>query len=128
MLKGTVDKAEIPKDWAEKDKNARIFTNPFVRSILALFCCLLWGSAFPCVKVGYEWLAIHDAGSQILFAGYRFFLAGIFTFLLGCAAEKRGMVPKRACRLSSVRRYFRRRFSTFSFISAWRILRESRAL
>ena len=91
-----MDKAEIPKDWAEKDKNARIFTNPFVRSILALFCCLLWGSAFPCVKVGYEWLAIHDAGSQILFAGYRFFLAGIFTFLLGCAAEKRCMVPKRA--------------------------------
>lgn len=40
---------------------------------LALLCCALWGSAFPCVKIGYEWLAIEGAGSQILFAGYRFF-------------------------------------------------------
>ena len=32
---------------------------------LALLCCALWGSAFPCVKIGYEWLAIEGAGSQI---------------------------------------------------------------
>ena len=57
--------------------------NPGVVFALALLCCALWGSAFPCVKIGYEWLAIEGAGSQILFAGYRFFLAGIFTFLIG---------------------------------------------
>lgn len=55
----------------------------------ALLCCALWGSAFPCVKIGYELLAIADTGSQILFAGYRFFLAGILTFLLGSLMERR---------------------------------------
>ena len=55
----------------------------------ALLCCALWGSAFPCVKIGYELLAIADTGSQILFAGYRFFLAGVLTFLLGSLMERR---------------------------------------
>ncbi len=62
---------------------------PTVRCILALLCCALWGSAFPCVKLGYEWLNIQTASSQILFAGYRFFLAGVLTFLAACAWEKK---------------------------------------
>lgn len=67
--------------------------------ILALFCCALWGSAFPCVKLGYAWFQITATGSKILFAGYRFFLAGMMTFAAGCFIEKhilsvkRNMVP-----------------------------------
>lgn len=53
-----------------------------VIAILALICCALWGSAFPCIKIGYEWFSIENTGSQMLFAGYRFFLAGVMTFLL----------------------------------------------
>lgn len=64
-------------------------TNPVVVCVLALFCCALWGSAFPCIKIGYEWFKIEGAGSQILFAGCRFFLSGIITFLVGCMMEKR---------------------------------------
>lgn len=56
--------------------------------LLALICCALWGSAFPCIKIGYELLQIETVGSQILFAGYRFFLAGVFTWLLACIFEK----------------------------------------
>lgn len=67
-----------------------------VRAALAILCCILWGSAFPCVKTGYEWLGIASAGGQILFAGYRFFLAGVFTFLAGCAMEKRILTMKRS--------------------------------
>ena len=70
--------------------------NPGVVFALALLCCALWGSAFPCVKIGYEWLAIEGAGSQILFAGYRFFLAGIFTFLIGSFLEKRWLMIRRS--------------------------------
>lgn len=77
-------------------RSARVFTNPLIRSGLALFCCLLWGSAFPCVKIGYEWLSISDTGSQVLFAGYRFFLAGVFTFILGYALERRWMLPQKS--------------------------------
>lgn len=61
---------------------------------LALLCCALWGSAFPCIKLGYAWLQISDTGSRILFAGYRFFLAGILTLLIGCVMERRVCLPK----------------------------------
>ncbi len=67
----------------------RFYQNTGVRVILALVCCALWGSAFPCVKIGYEMFEIRGAGSQILFAGYRFFLAGILTFLMACLLERR---------------------------------------
>lgn len=61
---------------------------------LALLCCALWGSAFPCIKLGYAWLDIKGTGSQILFAGYRFFLSGIFTFVIGCAVERKFLTMK----------------------------------
>ena len=67
----------------------RFYQNTGVRVILALVCCALWGSAFPYVKIGYEMFEIRGAGSQILFAGYRFFLAGILTFLMACLLERR---------------------------------------
>lgn len=78
-----------------KSESAEFFRRPAVRTLLALLCCLLWGSAFPCVKTGYEMLDISDTGSQLLFAGYRFVLAGIFTFVAGCLAERRWMIPRR---------------------------------
>lgn len=74
----------------------RFYQNTFTRTILALVCCALWGSAFPCVKIGYQLFHIENAGSQILFAGYRFFMAGVFTFLLGCILERRIITMKKA--------------------------------
>lgn len=62
---------------------------------LAMLCCLLWGSAFPGIKLGYEWLEIRGAGSQILFAGYRFFLAGLFTLGIGSILERRILLIKK---------------------------------
>lgn len=70
-------------------KKERLFQKPIVVFLLALLCCALWGSAFPCIKIGYQWLQIEGAGSQILFGGYRFFLAGILTFLVGSFMERR---------------------------------------
>lgn len=58
----------------------------FVGAFLATF---LWGSAFPCVKAGYKWLGIaaDDTGSQMFFAGIRFFLAGVLVLAVGkCVA------------------------------------------
>lgn len=74
----------------------RFYQNTVARTILALMCCALWGSAFPCVKIGYELFQIEGAGSQILFAGYRFFLAGIFTFVLACVLEKGVITMKKS--------------------------------
>ena len=54
-------------------------TRSLVVCLLAGICCLLWGSAFPCVKIGYQLFHIdtNDTYSQLLFAGCRFTLAGI---------------------------------------------------
>lgn len=74
----------------------RFYQNMVTRTLLALMCCALWGSAFPCVKIGYELFQIEGAGSQILFAGYRFFMAGVFTFLMGCILEKHIITMKKS--------------------------------
>lgn len=51
--------------------------------LLALFCSLLWGSAYPAVKTGYELFAIEasDLFGKIAFAGYRFTLSGLLVLL-----------------------------------------------
>ena len=51
--------------------------------LLAMLSCFLWGSATPAIKVGYEIFGIDSADtlSIILFAGIRFFLAGILIII-----------------------------------------------
>ena len=63
----------------------------------ALLCCALWGSAFPCIKIGYQMfeIASGDVASQILFAGCRFTLAGILALLIGSGVGRSLLVPKK---------------------------------
>ncbi|HEV7275962.1 MAG TPA: DMT family transporter [Devosiaceae bacterium] len=60
-----------------------IFEDRRVVFASATLCCLLWGSAFPAIKGGYALLEIapSDIASQMLFAGYRFTLAGLALLL-----------------------------------------------
>lgn len=46
---------------------------------IAIFCSLLWGSAFPVLKVSYQELQMvpEDTNAKIVFAGMRFLLAGV---------------------------------------------------
>lgn len=64
---------------------------------LAVITTLLWGSAFPCVKIGYALFQIEDADifSKILFAGYRFALAGVLVLLFALPFIKRVPLPKK---------------------------------
>ena len=64
------------------DKN-KITSLPVV-FLLAMLSCFLWGSATPAIKIGYEMFGIasSDTISIILFAGIRFFLAGILVILV----------------------------------------------
>ena len=77
-------------------KDTSKYTKPQFVCTLALLCCLLWGSAFPCVKIGYKLLSIsgEDTMTQIVFAGYRFTLAGIMVISIGSIAQKRFLRPK----------------------------------
>ncbi len=72
--------------------------NPVVTGLLAVFCCVLWGSAFPCIKIGYRLFSIasEDTGSVIVFAGIRFAMAGVLVLLAGSILQKRALLPKRA--------------------------------
>ena len=62
----------------------------------ALICCALWGSAFPCIKLGYEWTKIEasDTAAQILYAGMRFTLAGVIAVMIASVLAKKVIVPK----------------------------------
>lgn len=64
---------------------------------LAILCCILWGSATPSIKKGYELFAIasNDTAAQILFAGMRFVLAGFLTILFGSIISRQVLVPKK---------------------------------
>lgn len=70
----------------------------YIVALLAMVCCLLWGSAFPCVKIGYELFKIDtsDTYSVILFAGTRFAIAGVLTILIGSIINKKFLYPKKS--------------------------------
>ncbi len=70
----------------------------WVVALLALLCCVLWGSATPCIKIGYSLFGIegNDYMSTILFAGIRFTLAGILTVVIGSCLAKKPLVPKKS--------------------------------
>ena len=74
-----------------------IMTKPLVVWAGALICCVLWGSAFPCIKIGYGLMhvAAGDAATQILYAGCRFFLAGVLTILIGSCLQRHFLFPRR---------------------------------
>jgi len=61
----------------------KYLTNNFIILLLGIICCALWGSAMPCIKIGYEafQIASDDTWSIVLFAGTRFALAGILVII-----------------------------------------------
>jgi drug/metabolite transporter (DMT)-like permease len=66
---------------------AAFFTRPRNVVLLATLCCLLWGSAYPAIKSGYALLSIgrDDTASQLVFAGWRFVLAGLLLLAMARA-------------------------------------------
>ena len=68
----------------------------WVVCLLACVSCFLWGSAFPGVKIGYEWfhIASEESAAQIVFAGCRFFLAGVMVILFGSLSSGKFLYPK----------------------------------
>lgn len=76
----------------------KFFSKTYVVIIGAIMCCLLWGSAFPCVKVGYKLFNVDTTStpSLILFAGMRFTLAGVLVIIFACTSQKKFVVPKKS--------------------------------
>ena len=86
-------------------KNKELLKNRAVVFLLAMLCCLLWGSAFPCIKLGcrFSHIASDDSFSQILYAGLRFILAGVLALVIGSFAARKPLLIKK----SSLHKAFR---------------------
>jgi len=63
--------------------NEKTYTNKKFVASIATLCCLLWGSAYPSIKSGYILFNISsaDISSKIVFAGYRFTMAGLLVLI-----------------------------------------------
>ena len=66
---------------------------PLKAVLMAIFCNILFGSASPFIKLGYEYLNItDDVYSKLLYAGVRFFVSGIAVFIVDALMTKK--IPK----------------------------------
>lgn len=74
-----------------------IFQNKLAVIVIASFCSLLWGSAFPVLKVSHSELqmAQGDTIAQIVFAGMRFLLAGLMILLFLFLTDPKNLRVKR---------------------------------
>ena len=65
--------------------------------ILAVLAAFLWGSAYPCIKIGYELfeIAADDLGSKFLFAGIRFVMAGLMFLAFTALKQPKDCIPKK---------------------------------
>ncbi len=61
-----------------------LWTNKYFVVLMAVVACILWGSAFPVLKVTYAQLELRpdDISSRLILAGGRFFLAALLLFVL----------------------------------------------
>ncbi len=74
-----------------------ILSKPLTVCLLAAVACALWGSAAPVIKIGYELFSIaeSDTWTIILFAGMRFFLAGVLVILFSSLLSRKFDLPRK---------------------------------
>lgn len=88
------------KNNDKNDKNDKkdVLQITWVVCLLALVCTFLWGSASPCIKLGYLYFNIPagETWTQVLFAGTRFVLAGILTILIGSILSRQVLLPTKS--------------------------------
>ncbi|MBQ6416475.1 MAG: DMT family transporter [Butyrivibrio sp.] len=79
-----------------ENKNAFWTLAPVV-VLVAIFCCVLWGSASPAIKIAYELFKIDasDTPSRLVLAGARFMLAGVMTIFFGSILAKKPLIPQK---------------------------------
>lgn len=87
----------LPRNKMSESKIQSFLKKPIISAMAAMMCCMLWGSAFPFIKIGYGLFEIdaEDTVSQILFAGIRFLLAGVLVIIFGSVFSGKVLVPKK---------------------------------
>ncbi len=87
------------------DNKKDFLQKTWVVCVLALVCTFLWGSASPCIKLGYAYFQIpsDETWTQVLFAGMRFVLAGVLTILIGSAISRKPLLPSKSSAFNIVK-------------------------
>lgn len=75
----------------QKSRLDALFSIPAAAVALAVLCNLLWGSAFPFIKMGYRLFIIDsaDTASILCFAGVRFMMSSLLVWIFGSLMERR---------------------------------------
>lgn len=75
---------KVLKENFLKKKYSKVIENKYGVATIAIICSILWGSAFPVLKVTYEEMAFtpEDYGARIILAALRFMLAGLALLLV----------------------------------------------
>jgi len=86
-----------------KEKSKWI-TNKYIVAVLATFCALLWGSAYPGIKLGYQYFGITQGSSydKILFAGFRFLFAGLAVIIFMSVINKKLLYPQKSSTIPKI--------------------------
>lgn len=76
----------------------RMFQTKWSVIAIAIFCSVLWGSAFPVLKISNQELQMpaNDPIAQIVFAGIRFLLAGIMILSFVFCTNRKLLFVKRS--------------------------------
>lgn len=75
------------------------FKSKYKLYLSAVLCTILWGSAIPCIKLGYNLFDIVPSATadKLLFAGVRFLGAGLLIFIPYFILQKRIRLTKKLC-------------------------------
>lgn len=66
----------------------KFFSNRYICALTAILCTLLWGTAYPLIKLSYADMSIVTTQDKLLFAGLRFFIAGLMVFAVCFVSKK----------------------------------------
>lgn len=77
----------------DKMKNETLWMNRGFVAIMAIIACVLWGSAFPVLKLTYGELQLQasDSITRLFLAGSRFFIAALLLFFLASFVLKQSL-------------------------------------
>lgn len=71
-----------------------VFEKKSVMLMTVMFCCLLWGSAFPSLKITYQLIGDMNEYQKIWLAGLRFMLAGFGILVFAKLKMRISLKPK----------------------------------
>ncbi len=81
----------------DQNENQSIWSRASIAFATALFCCILWGSASPAIKIAYSLFNIgpEDTASRLMLAGARFVIAGLMIILFATVMRRKLLLPKK---------------------------------